>query len=173
MAHFAEINSEGVVGRVLVLSNDVITRDGEEVESVGVEYLQRMFPNTNWVQTSYNNNFRKRYAGMGYTYDSARDAFLPPQPYPSWTLSEETLDWVCPKPMPEQEAELGEEGFIHYAWNESAGEWQEVPERPEGHWWSEEDWAWYPPMPNDGQHYVWNNESKEWDVDNSAPNAGG
>ena len=72
----------------------------------------------------------------------------------------------------QQAAELGEEGFIHYAWNESAGEWQEVPERPEGHWWSEEDWAWYPPMPNDGQHYVWNNETKEWDVDNSAPNAG-
>ena len=172
MAHFAEINSEGVVGRVLVLSNDVITRDGEEVESVGVEYLQGMFPHTNWVQTSYNGSFRKRSAGIGSTYDSDRAAFLPPQPYPSWTLSEETLNWVCPKPMPEQEAELGEEGFIHYAWNESAGEWQEVPVQPDGHWWSEEDWAWYPPMPNDGQHYVWNNETKEWDVDNSAPGGG-
>ena len=172
MAHFAEINSEGVVLRVLTVSNDKLIQDGEEVEDLGKRFLSGLFGG-NWVQTSYNNNFRKRYAGTGYTYDSARDAFLPPQPYPSWTLSEETLDWVCPKPMPEQESELGEEGFIHYAWNESAGEWQEVPERPEGHWWSEEDWAWYPPMPNDGQHYVWNNETKEWDVDNSAPNAGG
>ena len=95
MAHFAEINSEGVVLRVLTVSNDKLIQDGEEVEDLGKRFLSGLFGG-NWVQTSYNNNFRKRYAGMGYIYDSARDAFIPPQPYPSWTLSEETLDWVCP-----------------------------------------------------------------------------
>ena len=126
MAHFAEIDSEGTVQRVLVLSNDRITQDGEEVEELGTAYLQKMFPDTDWVQTSYNNNFRKRYAGKGMKYDVERDAFIPPQPFPSWLLNEESLSWEPPIPMPEQEAELGDEGFIHYMWDEENQSWVEI-----------------------------------------------
>ena len=126
MAHFAEIDSEGTVQRVLVLSNDRITQDGEEVEELGTAYLQKMFPDTDWVQTSYNNNFRKRYAGKGMKYDAERDAFIPPQPFPSWLLNEESLSWEPPIPMPEQEAELGDEGFIHYMWDEENQSWVEI-----------------------------------------------
>ena len=93
MAHFAEIDSEGIVQRVLVLSNKIITQDGEEVEELGTAYLQNMFPDTDWVQTSYNDNFRKRYAGKGMKYDVEWEAFIPPQPFPSWLLNEESLSW--------------------------------------------------------------------------------
>jgi len=158
MAHFAEINEEGIVQRVLVLSNDRITQDGEEVEELGTAYLQNMFPDTDWVQTSYNNNFRKRYAGAGMKYDVERDAFLQQQPYPSWTLDEETLTWNPPKPRPEQD----EENPVKYGWNEVAGDWQEIPERPENHWWCVESWEWHPRCPDDGKDYDWNEDLKTW-----------
>ena len=122
MAHFAEINEEGIVQRVLVLSNDRITQDGEEVEELGTAYLQNMFPDTDWVQTSYNNNFRKRYAGKGYKYDVERDAFIPPQPFPSWLLNEESLSWEAPFPMPDDDK--------HYQWSEESKSWVEIDEQP-------------------------------------------
>ena len=122
MAHFAEINEEGIVQRVLVLSNDRITQDGEEVEELGTAYLQNMFPDTDWVQTSYNHKFRKRYAGIGYKYDAERDAFITPQPFPSWLFNEESLSWEAPIPMPEHE----DEGFVHYMWNEEIQQWIKV-----------------------------------------------
>ena len=122
MAHFAEIDSEGTVQRVLVLSNDRITQDGEEVEELGTAYLQNMFPDTDWVQTSYNNNFRKRYAGVGMKYDVERDSFIPPQPYPSWLLNEESLSWEAPFPMPDDDK--------HYQWDEENQSWVEIEEQP-------------------------------------------
>ena len=73
MAHFVEIDSEGTVVRGVVLSNTVTYQGDEEVEELGIAYLQNMFPDTDWVQTSYNNNFRKRYAGKGMKYDVERD----------------------------------------------------------------------------------------------------
>jgi hypothetical protein len=118
MAHFAEIDSEGTVQRVLVLSNDRITQDGEEVEELGTAYLQKMFPDTDWVQTSYNNNFRKRYAGKGMKYDVERDAFIPPQPFPSWLLNEESLSWEAPFPMPDDDK--------IYKWDEENQSWVEM-----------------------------------------------
>ena len=121
-----------------------------------------MFPSPDWVQTSYNDNFRKRYAGKGMKYDVERDAFIPPQPYPSWTLGEETLTWNPPKPRPEQEADITDEDFIRYGWNENAVDWQEIPGQPEGYWWCENDWEWHPPSPGDGKTYEWSEESKSW-----------
>ena len=118
MAHFAEIDSEGIVRRVLVLSNDRITQDGEEVEELGTAYLQNMFPNTDWLQTSYNDNFRKRYAGKGMKYDVERDAFIPPQPFPSWLLNEESLSWEAPFPMPDDDK--------FYKWDEENQSWVET-----------------------------------------------
>ena len=77
--------------------------------------IQSLFPGGNWIQTSYNGNIRKNYAGVGYTYDLARDAFIPPQPYPSWLLDESTCQWEAPVPMPEDGA--------RYKWDEATGEW--------------------------------------------------
>ena len=122
MAHFAEIDSEGTVQRVLVVSNERITQDSEEVEELGATYLQNMFPDTDWVQTSYNDNFRKRYAGIGYKYDVEHDAFIPPQPFPSWLLNEESLSWEAPFPMPDDDK--------HYQWDEENQSWVEIEEQP-------------------------------------------
>lgn len=74
-----------------------------------------------WIQTSYNGNMRKNYAGIGYTYDKVRDAFIPPKPYSSWVLNEETCRWEAPVEDPSTETEF-------YFWNEENGEWQIVPD---------------------------------------------
>lgn len=92
MAHFAEIDENNVVIRVI--------RVPDEVESVGSQWCQNLLGG-NWVQTSYNNSIRKNYAGIGYTYDSERDAFIPPKPFLSWVLDEETCQWQAPIPLPD------------------------------------------------------------------------
>ena len=84
MAHFAEIDQNNRVLRVLVVANrDTADENGNEVEQIGQDFCNRLLGGS-WMQTSYNSNFRKHYAGIGYQYDQARDAFIPPKPYPSW-----------------------------------------------------------------------------------------
>ena len=107
MAHFAEIDSDNKVIRVIVVSNDL--------EANGAQWCHDTFGGT-WVQTSYNATIRKNYAGQGYTWDSVRDAFIPPQPYPSWLLNEDTCQWEPPVAMP-QDGQM-------YEWDEAAGEWK-------------------------------------------------
>ena len=112
MSHFAQVEN-GIVTQVIVAEQDVIDSG--------------LF-GTGWVQTSYNTSggvhllggtpMRKNYAGIGYTYDSTRDAFIPPQPYASWTLNEETCLWDCPTPYPT-------DGKV-YTWNEETTSWIEV-----------------------------------------------
>ncbi len=99
MAHFAELDENNLVLRVIVVNNsDLSDGNGGESEAIGIAFCQSLFgANTRWVQTSYNGNFRVRYAGFGYTYDAVRDAFIAPQPAPDWTLDEATLDWVAPE----------------------------------------------------------------------------
>jgi hypothetical protein len=122
MAHYAEIDQNNVVLRVIVVDNkDESTPDGTTVESIGVAFCQRLFGG-NWVKTSYNNNIRKRYAGIGYTYNKDLDAFVPPQPYPSWTLDNDTADWVAPAPYPT-------DGKVYF-WDEGTGSWQLVEPQP-------------------------------------------
>ena len=104
MAHFAKINNN-IVTEVIVAEKDFINSG-----KVGDEFL--------WVQTSYNGNFRKNYAGIGYTYDEDRDAFIAPKPYASWILNEETCQWEAPSAMPDD----GE----RYVWNESTTTWDIV-----------------------------------------------
>ena len=117
MAHFAEIDGNGVVQRVIVVGNkDTSDANGVEKESIGQAFCERLFGG-NWVQTSYNGNFRKRYAGIDYKYDAALDAFVAPQPYPSWTL-DANADWQAPVPMPT-------DGKM-YAWDEAAQAWVEA-----------------------------------------------
>jgi len=103
MAHFAQIDYENKVIRVSVVANeDILDDDGNESEEVGIEYLKSIHgPHTMWIKTSYNNNFRFRYAGIGLVYNVEHDVFLLPQPYPSWTLNTETYEWDPPVPEPE------------------------------------------------------------------------
>ena len=105
MSHFAKIDSNNVVTEVIVAEQDFINSG-----AVGDSFL--------WIQTSYNKNFRKNFAGKGFTYDKIRDAFIPPQPYPSWTLNEDTCLWDCPVAHPSDGNE--------YIWNEETQTWDEV-----------------------------------------------
>ena len=124
MAHFAEIDENNVVTRVIVVANkDTADANGNEVESIGVAFCQRLLGG-NWKQTSYHGNIRKNYAGVGYTYDAAIDAFVPPQPYPSWVLNSDTAQWEAPVPMPE-DAGTGEPPKM-YSWDEATQSWVEV-----------------------------------------------
>ena len=97
MAHFAKLDENNVVLAVHVVNNDVITINGVESEQVGVDFLTGLHGHTLWKQTSYNGNIRKNYAGVGYIYDSGRDAFIPPNPncHPEIYLDETTCRWVC------------------------------------------------------------------------------
>ena len=115
MAHFAELDENNVVLRVIVVSNaDALDENGSESETVGAAFCQNLFGGT-WVQTSYNGNIRKNYAGIGYTYDAALDAFVPPQIYPSWVLNSDTAQWEAPVPKPS-------DGKI-YRWDENVCNW--------------------------------------------------
>lgn len=96
MAHFAELDENNIVLRVIVVSNEMILdENGKESELVGISFCQSLFGgNTKWVQTSYNGNFRKNYAGIGFTYDLQKDAFIPPKPNDgNWIFNEETCNW--------------------------------------------------------------------------------
>jgi hypothetical protein len=118
MAHFAELNENNIVTRVIVVANaELLDNQGIEQESKGILFCQQLLGG-NWKQTSYNGNFRKNYAGVGYTYDNALDAFIPPQPYSSWILDTETCQWQPPTPMPL-------DGNI-YQWDEDTEAWINV-----------------------------------------------
>lgn len=100
MAHFAELDAAGRVTRVLVVNNKELIDNGVESEAKGIAFLASLCGHDRWKQTSYNGKVRRNFAGIGFTYDAARDAFIPPQPYPSWTLDESTCRWVSPVPRP-------------------------------------------------------------------------
>ena len=101
MAHFAKINSSNIVERVDVVNNDVIQDNGVESEQKGINFLKSLYgQDTNWVQTSYNESFRKQFAGKGYTWDPVNEVFIQPQPYPSWSL-DSNFDWQPPIAYPD------------------------------------------------------------------------
>ena len=115
MAHFAELDTNNVVKRVIVVGNkDTSDANGVEKEYIGKAFCERLYGG-NWVQTSYNATIRKNYAGIGYTYRADIDAFVPPQPYSSWILNTETAQWDAPTPMPEDGNE--------YEWDEATTSW--------------------------------------------------
>ena len=121
MAHFAELNENNEVLRVIVVdNNDTSNSDGEEIELIGISFLKGLFGfDTKWKQTSYNGNFRVRYAGVGYSYDETLDAFVPPKPYESWILNPTTADWEAPITQPELTQEQDESGYYYY-WDETS-----------------------------------------------------
>ena len=117
MAHFAELNQNNEVLRVVVVDNrDTSDASGVEREHIGQAHLEKILGGV-WRQTSYNATMRKNYAGVGYTYDAQRDAFVPPKPFNSWILNETTCQWQAPVTMP-QDGKM-------YAWNEQTTSWQE------------------------------------------------
>jgi hypothetical protein len=118
MAHFAELSEDNIVTQVIVVANAELMDDGTESEAKGVDFLESLYGHRNWKQTSYNANMRYNYAGIGFTYDAGRDAFIPPQPFASWTLDEATCRWVPPVPYPD-------DGSL-YRWDEDAGAWVNV-----------------------------------------------
>ena len=119
MAHFAKIGLNNIVTEVLVVANrETMDAQGNEQESIGIEFLKNLTGHETWIQTSYNGSIRKNYAGIGYIYDSQRDAFIPPQPYPSWILNEETCKWDAPVVRPIDDKV--------YQWDETATNWIEI-----------------------------------------------
>ena len=127
MASFAKLNLNNIVERVESVVNKVLEdSNGNEQESIGIDFLKKLYnePNAIWKQTSYNthggihdNNgtpFRKNHAGIGFTYDETRDAFIPPKPYNSWILNESTCLWEAPVPKPEGRG---------YKWDEQEQVW--------------------------------------------------
>ena len=116
MAHFCRLGPGNVVEQVIVVGNkDTADANSVEKEYIGAAFCERLFGGT-WKQTSYNGNIRKNYAGIGYTYDEQRDAFIPPKPYPSWVLIEETCQWKAPVDMPD-------DGKM-YSWDEATTSWK-------------------------------------------------
>ena len=119
MAHFAKIGLNNKVIEVQsVHNNELKDSNGIEQEINGIDFLTKLTGWAVWRQTSYNNNIRKNYAGIGYTYDEDRDAFIPPKPYPSWTLNETTCLWEAPVAYPDDGK--------RYNWNEETTTWDEI-----------------------------------------------
>jgi len=106
MAHYAKVNNR-IVEQVIVAEADFFNTF---IDSSPGE----------WIQTSYDGSIRKNYAGIGYTYDSTRDAFIPPKPYPSWVLNEDTCQYDSPVPYPTDDK--------HYTWDEETTNWIELQE---------------------------------------------
>lgn len=140
MAHYAKISSNNIVEEVIVVNNeDTLDENRNESEFIAVDFLQNVIGlGSNWKKTSYNTKggiyynlyntpsedqtkaFRKNYAGIGYTYDEQRDAFIPPKPYPSWILNEFSCLWKSPVPYPN-------DGNM-YMWNEDTQTWNLINE---------------------------------------------
>jgi len=129
MAHFAKLNQENIVIAVHVVHNNELLVDGVEDEQKGIDFLNNLHKtNDVWKQTSYNTQggihtlggtpLRKNYAGIGFTYDETRDAFIPKQPYASWVLNEDTCQWEPPVAYPAMDKP--------YEWNEETTSWDEI-----------------------------------------------
>ena len=122
MAHFCKLDENNIVTQVIVVANeDTTDTNGVEVEEIGVAFCKKLLgADTNWKQTSYNNNFRVRYAGISYTYNEELDAFIPPKPWPSFVLNNTTADWQSPLGAAPTltEEEIASRSF--YRWDEDA-----------------------------------------------------
>ena len=145
MAHFAELNSSNKVLQVIVISNEDVAANGGDESAQAETFVASIVPygtgGVAWKQTSYNNNFRKQYAGVGYSYDSSKDKFIMPQPYPSWSLDSND-DWKAPVALPnvteinsksvmmtwdeDNQKWLGFTESANYEWNATDLEWNEV-----------------------------------------------
>jgi len=118
MAHFAQLDENNIVIQVIVVhNNDLIDENGQESETKGIDFCHNLLGG-NWIQTSYNGTIRKNYAGIGYTYDASRDAFIEPKQFSSWILNEDLCQWQPPIPVPNDGKK--------YEWNEQTISWIEI-----------------------------------------------
>jgi hypothetical protein len=182
MAHFAQLDENNVVTQVIVVSNDDTSdANGVEVEEIGVAFCKKLLgADTKWKQTSYNNNFRVRYAGIGYTYNETLNAFVPPKPFDSWVLNETTINWDSPIPRPELTQEQVEQGY-YYEWEETTLTWRlksisnYLNSKPHPSWnFNFESGQWESPIgpaptlnetdSRFGCYYQWDEENGEWDL---------
>ncbi len=127
MAHFAQLDENNIVTQVIVVDNKDITdpHTGQEDEILGIAFCKKLFGGR-WIQTSYNNKIRVRYAGIGYSYNSTLDAFVPPKPFESWILNNETANWESPiGSAPELTTEELSAGST-YHWDEENMQWSLV-----------------------------------------------
>jgi len=115
MAHFAKMENGKVVNVIVVHNNELLV-DGIENEQKGKDFCNSLFGGE-WIQTSYNRNFRKHFAGFNYTYDAVADVFIEPQPFPSWTLNSD-YDWEPPVSRPEGAS----------SWDEESLSWLPIPD---------------------------------------------
>jgi len=124
MAHFAQVDENWVVQQVIVVNNSVLLNEqGIECEWLGEQFCQRLYgDHTKWIQTSYNGNKYKNFAGIGYTFDTYRHAFIAPKPYPSWILNEYTCRWDPPISYPS-------DGLL-YQWDENSVSWIAIEQPP-------------------------------------------
>jgi len=121
MAYFAKLGTGNIIEQVISINNSVITdSNGVEQEQLGVDFINKLYNTRDvWKQTSYNNNIRKNFAGIGYTYDETKDAFIPPKPFNSWILNETTCLWNAPVAYP-----VDSNINNMYKWNEEILNWE-------------------------------------------------
>ena len=117
MAHFAQLENNIVTKVIVVANQDILDENGQESEQKGIDFCSNLLGGT-WLQTSYNGNIRKNYAGIGYTYDEGRDAFIAPKPFASWLLDETTAQWKAPVDYPTDDKK--------YTWDENTTSWKEL-----------------------------------------------
>jgi len=126
MAHFAELDENNIVLRVIVVhNNELIDENGNESEQKGIDFCVAHYGGT-WVQTSYNATMRKQYAGIGFSFNPLADVFIQPQPFPSWSL-DFNHDWQAPTPLP-----VHTPGDYSWSWNEESLTWdaEEINDDP-------------------------------------------
>jgi hypothetical protein len=120
MAHFAKLDNDETVVEIIVIDNEALLGlEFPHSEPVGQKYISELGLEGTWLQTSYNGNFRKAYAGLGYLYNKKLDAFIAPKPYNSWSLNTNTAQWQPPIPYPNDKKV--------YTWNEDSKAWEQLP----------------------------------------------
>ena len=131
MAHFCQLDENNIVTKVIVVDNKEISDPftGQEDEILGIAFCKKLLGGK-WVQTSYNGNIRKRYAGIGYSYNASLDAFVAPKPFASWVLNNETADWESPVGPAPALTEAETTALSRYEWDEDNGAWKLVTPEP-------------------------------------------
>jgi hypothetical protein len=185
MGYFVILDENNFVIKVDTINNSVFTMNNIENVDKANDFLNNLFNTNNvYLQTSYNTrggvhytngipsqdqskSFRKNYAGIGYYYDSIRDAFIPPKPYPSWTLNEQSCLWQSPIPYPNT-SNIPEPyiWYNRYFWNEDTINWELM--KPFNSWLLNQDNYYTSPIPypSDGNKYYWNEETQQWNIYN-------
>ena len=174
MGHFALLNSENIVTFVTVSRDEDDNRELEISQQTGDKYRRTSYNTRGGIHYQADNNtpsidqskaFRKNYAGLGYSYDEQRDAFIPPKPYPSWILDEFSCLWDSPIPYPDiTNIPLPYQIYNRYFWNEEIVNWE--LQKPFESWQLIED-SYYispTPYPTDGNNYYWNEETLNWEL---------